>query len=153
MYTQKFTGLVAGLLVGVLSVILPLQAHELAYHGVVKADNILLTLKLDTLNRASVTKLCKIAITEALNEAEFDVVTSGNRADAELVVTGGILTITEGRAGQIGNAQLSYSIELKDMHGHTIMSQVADAEGDSAAELCTDVGENIAEELEEALDD
>ena len=69
MYTQKFIGLMAALLIGVLPAALPLHAHELAYHSIVKANNILLTLRLDTLNRGSVTKLCGIALTEALNSS------------------------------------------------------------------------------------
>lgn len=153
MYTHKFIGLTTGLLVGVFGAALPLQAHEVLYRGAVNADDILLTVNLDTLNRASTGKVCQVALTEALKEEGFNVVTSRSRADVELVLTGGILTITEGRAGQIGNAQLSYSAELKDMHGHTIMSLVDDAEGDSAAEICTDAASDIAEEIEDALDD
>jgi len=153
MYTHKFIGLTAGLLVGVFWAAFPLHAHEYVYRGAVKANNVLLTINLDTLNRESTRKLCQVALTQALNEEGLNVVTSRSRADVELVLTGGILTITEGRAGQIGKAHLSYSAELKDMHGHTIMSLVDDTDEDSASEVCTDAASDIAEEIEDALDD
>lgn len=153
MSTPRLTGPITGLLVGVFSAALPLQAHEFVFRGPVKANDVLLTMNLDALNRESTSKLCRVALTQALNEEEFNVVTSRSKADVELVLTGGFLTITEGRAGRIGNAHLSYSAELRDMHGHTILSLVDDAEGDSVAEVCTDVASDIAEEVEDALDD
>ncbi len=153
MSTPRLTGPITGLLVGVFSAVFPLQAHEFVYRGPVKVNDVLLTINLDALNRESTSKLCRVALVQALNEEEFNVVPSRSKADVELVLTGGFLTVTEGRAGRIGHAHLSYSAELKDMYGHTILSLVDDEEGDSVAEVCANVASDIADEVEGALDD
>lgn len=153
MYTHKLMGRVTGLLLAVLLFAPPLHAHKVVVHGPAGANDILLTLKLDTLNRDSTNTVCRVALTQALNEEDLNVVTDRGKADVELVVNGGIITITQGRAGQIGKALLSYSAELKDKHGRVIMSLVGEESGDSAAEACAEAAEEIADEVEDALDD
>lgn len=133
------------------------QAHDAkAMHGLAGVNSLSLVVNgpdRKALNRDNTSDLCLVALTHALQKEHFSVAGSRAKADAELVLTGSYVTITEGWASNIGETTLSYAVAVKDRSGAVLWSMVADAEGDSIAEACMEAAEEIAEELEDARDD
>lgn len=155
MRNYGFSGLLA---VTILSLPLPaLAAHEEGAHrGMANVRSIFLSVDgpdRKAINRDNTSDLCLVALTHALQEEGFTIASSRAKADAELVFTGGYITITQGRVSTIGDAQLSYAAVLKDKAGTTLWSVVDDEWGDSPAEACQDTASDIADELEEARED
>ncbi len=156
MNINRISGAIAGvLLIGMAS--FAVQAREqvqkapLAY-----VQRILLTVKgpdVKAINRDNMSDLCLVALMQELQDEGFTIARSRDQADAELLFTGGFITITQGRASQIGDVQLSYAAVLKDMKGNVLWSMVDDEWGDSAAEACEDAADDIADEIEDARDD
>lgn len=157
MRSYGFSGLMAGLLLAVLPAAVPVQAHEEGHlHGMANVRSIYLSVDgpdRKAINRDNTSDLCLVALTHALQEEDFTIASSRSKADARLVFTGGYITVTEGRWGRIGDAQLSYAAVLKDRNGTTLWSVVDDQWGDSAAEACEDAAEDIASEVAEARED
>lgn len=133
------------------------QAHDVgASHALAKVRSLFLVVNgpdRKAINRDNTSDLCLVALTHALQEEEFSVVRTRKAADAELVFTGGYITITEGRASRIGEATLNYAVVVKDSQGTVLWSMVDDTKGDSIADACREAAEVIADELEEARDD
>lgn len=156
MNISRSLGAMAGVvLIGVSSV--AVQAREqvqkapLAY-----VQRILLTVKgpdVKAINRDNMSDLCLVALMQELQDEGFTIARSRDQADAELLFTGGYITITQGRSSRIGDVQLSYAAVLKDMKGNTLWSVVDDEWGDSAAEACEDAADDIADDIEDARDD
>lgn len=156
MNISRSLGAMAGVvLIGVSSV--AVQAREqvqkapLAY-----VQRILLTVKgpdVKAINRDNMSDLCLVALMQELQDEGFTIARSRDQADAELLFTGGFITITQGRSSRIGDVQLSYAAVLKDMKGNTLWSVVDDEWGDSAAEACEDAADDIADDIEDARDD
>ncbi|MGH8453787.1 MAG: hypothetical protein ACRES4_10705 [Nevskiales bacterium] len=141
---------------------LPVQAHheEGLHRGMANVRSIFLSVDgpdRKAINRENTSDLCLVALTHELQDEGFAVAGSRAKADAELVFTGGYITITQGRVNMIGDVQLNYAAVLKDKNGTTLWSVVDDEWGDSAAEACEDAADDIADELaeerEDALDD
>ncbi len=139
----------------------PLQAREQVQKApIAYVQKILITVKgpdLKAINRDNMSDLCLVALSQELLDEGFTIARSRDEADAELLFTGGFLTIKEGRSTQIGDVQLNYAAILRDMKGNTLWSVVDDEWGDSAAEACSDAADDIADDIadarEDALDD
>lgn len=157
MQMHRVIGIVASVLAVCAATASTLHAREqvqkapLAY-----VQRILLTVKgpdLKAINRENMSDLCLVALTQELNDEGFTIARSRDQADAELVFTGGFITVLEGRSGRIGDVQLSYAAILKDMKGNSLWSVVDDEWGDSAAEACEDAADELADDIAEAHED
>lgn len=135
----------------------PALAHEDGAHrGLANVNSIFLSVDgpdRKAINRENASDLCLVSLTHALQEEGFGIAGSRAKADAELVFTGGYITVTQGRPMAIGDAQLSYAAVLKDRKGTVLWSVVEDEWGDSIAEACEDAADDIADEIAEAKDD
>jgi hypothetical protein len=105
--------------------------------------------------RDNVDKICRVALEKALEEdEEFRVVTSRQGADAEIELTGSTLTITEGPADAIGRVILNYLVTVRDReYGRELFSHINSMRGDTAAEVCTLMAEEVTAAITEAKDD
>lgn len=151
------TGQLIALMAGIFMVAAPSLAHdEGLYRGIANVRSLFLSVDgpdRKAINRDNTSDLCLVALTHSLQEEGFSIAGSRAKADAELVFTGGFLTITQGRTSLIGDVQLNYAVVLKDKIGTTIWSEVDDEWGDSAAEACEDAADEIAGDLAEVRED
>lgn len=103
--------------------------------------------------RDNLDQICAGAIAVALQEHEFKSASDSLDADAVLALRGSSLTITQGRANEIGRTVLNYvaTVEIGTL-GKVLFTAVGGARGDTAAEACNIAAEDIATKLADAKD-
>lgn len=147
------SGLAAGLVGGLLAALLPLSAGA---HDPVGIHAVFLTVSntdRKAAPRDSTVEICRAALAHELQEQDLHVTESRTKSDAEVVVAGNYLTITEGPSSKIGEVLLNYTATLKDRTGRSRFTHVGDEWGDSAVDACQEAAEDIAEEISDAVDD
>jgi hypothetical protein len=104
--------------------------------------------------RDSLDDICTAAISMALRERDFRVAPTALGADAVLTLKGGSLTITQGRAEEIGNTVLNYvaSLRVADTDKE-LFTTVGGTRGETAAAACSLAAEEIADKLDDAKSD
>jgi hypothetical protein len=98
--------------------------------------------------------ICKAALEHALEDEGIAVTSNRVDADAELVLTGSTLTITEGPSDEIGKVILNFIVIVRvGSRGSEMFDYINAIRGDTAADVCKEMAEEVAEEVADAIED
>jgi hypothetical protein len=130
------------------------KEKKLGVHNLAQVNTLAIVVDPTVFKRDNLDQICSGAIAVALQENDFKAASDSLDADAILALRGSSLTITQGRANEIGRTVLNYvaTVELGNL-GKVLFTAVGGARGDTAAEACNIAAEDIAGKLAEAKDD
>lgn len=126
---------------------------KLGVHNLAQVNTLAVVVDPTVFKRDNMDQICSGAIAVALEERKFKSASDSLDADAVLALRGSSLTITQGRANEIGRTVLNYvaTVEIGTL-GKVLFTAVGGARGDTAAEACNLAAQDISDKLAEAKD-